>query len=133
MQDILLEVWTTASRFDPELGSATTYVATLARRRLIDRLRHQNARRPMEELDDGDAASADDPAETRLMMSSVSTALRQLRPDHRKVLEMSLVEGYTHAEIAQTLQLPLGTVKTITRLVQQVRDELCQGLAAIPA
>lgn len=87
----------------------------------------------MEELDDGDAASADDPAETRLMMSSVSTALRQLRPDHRKVLEMSLVEGYTHAEIAQTLQLPLGTVKTITRLVQQVRDELCQGLAAIPA
>jgi RNA polymerase sigma-70 factor (ECF subfamily) len=133
VQDILLEVWTTASRFDPELGSATTYVATLARRRLIDRLRHQNARRPMEELDDGDAASADDPAETRLMMSSVSTALRQLRPDHRKVLEMSLVEGYTHAEIAQTLQLPLGTVKTITRLVQQVRDELCQGLAAIPA
>jgi RNA polymerase sigma-70 factor (ECF subfamily) len=133
VQDILLEVWTTASRFDPELGSATTYVATLARRRLIDRLRHQNARRPMEELDDGDAASADDPAETRLMLSSVSTALRQLRPDHRKVLEMSLVEGYTHAEIAQTLQLPLGTVKTITRLVQQVRDELCQGLAAIPA
>lgn len=125
VQDILFEVWKTAGRFDPELGSETTFVATLARRRLIDRLRRQGTRPPMDELDDADASSTDDPAETRLMMSSVSTALRQLRPDHRKVLEMSLVEGYTHVEIAEALELPLGTVKTIARRgVRRVRDDL---------
>lgn len=127
-QDILLELWRTASRFDPDRGSETTFVATVARRRLIDRLRHRQTRPPMEPLPDDGVRSRSESPEAHAMLSRISRALKKLRPAHRRVLEMSLVGGYTHAEIARTLALPLGTVKTIVRRgVLRMRQDLTRS------
>lgn len=124
LQDILLELWRKVDRFDPERGRAKTFVATVARRRLIDRLRRSSTRPPMEEIPEG-AASSEVSPECRAMVSAVSNAVRQLESKHRDVLSMSLVQGYSHGEIADIMKLPLGTVKTIARRsVRRVRTEL---------
>jgi RNA polymerase sigma-70 factor (ECF subfamily) len=116
VQDVFLQVWKGAAGFDPLKGSEATFLATIARRRLIDRGRRQSARPRQEELaehvpqpDEAPAADLEDEA------GLARRALSTLRPQQRRVLEMNLVEGKTHAEIAAVTALPLGTVKSHAR------------------
>jgi RNA polymerase sigma-70 factor (ECF subfamily) len=128
VQDIFVDLWKSASRFDPELGSAMTFVMTLARRRLIDRTRKLGRTPPSQSI--ADAAeiaeeAAVDPLEITDEVQRVSGAMQQLRAEQREVLELSLVEGRSHQQIADSTGLALGTVKSHARRgLMRVRELL---------
>ena len=115
VQEIFLDLWKSAARFDPAIASEPTFVAMIARRRLIDR-RRASRRRPATEqvLDEPsivDPASAPD---TCAEAAQAARALDQLRPEQRQVLLLS-THGLSHGEIAAQTGMPLGTVKAHAR------------------
>jgi RNA polymerase sigma-70 factor (ECF subfamily) len=118
-QEIFLELWKYARRFDPNSGSEAVFVTTVARRRLIDRLRRRK-RQPLTESLDEDAADVPtaEHAFSEFASAEVTAAARalaRLDPGQRQVLLMGIVEGMTHSEIASATGRPLGTVKTQMR------------------
>jgi RNA polymerase sigma-70 factor (ECF subfamily) len=133
VQEIFVDVWKSARRYDPSQGSEKVFVATIARRRLIDRIRRgrMNSRMDGEEaLEDLRFAEAGNEGEIRVDAERAARVVARLRPDQRKVLRMGLLEGMTHSEIANATGMPLGTVKTqMRRGLIQVR----QWLGLVPA
>jgi len=117
VQEIFIDVWRSAGRFDPAIASETTFIAMIARRRLIDRGRRR-ARRPevaaIPETIESDGP-AFDPAEVEEAAKAALSAMERLRPEQRKVLELSIQFGRSHEQIAGTTGLPLGTVETHAR------------------
>lgn len=117
-QEVFLDVWRSAERFDPAAGSETTFLMTIARRRIIDRLR-RSARRPAEDLLEAAEQIAAPATAARVELDDevqrAQAALQQLRPEQRQVLELSLNAGQTHQEIAAAVGIPLGTVKSHAR------------------
>jgi RNA polymerase sigma-70 factor (ECF subfamily) len=117
VQEIFIDVWRSAGRFDPAIASETTFIAMIARRRLIDRGRRR-ARRPevaaIPETIEADGPSFD-PTEVNEAAKAALDAMERLRPEQRKVLELSIQFGRSHEQIAGTTGLPLGTVKTHAR------------------
>ena len=128
VQEIFIEIWNNAGRYDRNVASEVAFISTITRRRLIDRLRQFNRRPGMESIDDQVGASQpavpttlDDDAE----VAQVERVLSDMDPKHREILSMSLYEGYSHSEIAETLEMPLGTVKTrVRRGLMHVREQL---------
>jgi len=113
-QEIFLDIWRSASRFDATQGSAKVFIAMIARRRLIDRLRKTSAEPAMDPLETLDAAEWTDSSassETSMEAEQATRALAELRPEQRQVLELGLLHGLSQSEIATRLQMPLGTVK----------------------
>ena len=143
VQEIFVSIWKNAARFDPEKGSEVTFVATIARRRLIDRMR-QTGRRPQETAIDAGgsyAVSADQvgaPVETREEVAVASRAMAELSEDQRRVLQMSIGHGLSHEKIAEATGIPLGTVKTHIRrglirvrsLLEEHRERTVRGVEA---
>lgn len=118
VQDIFLEIWRNAGRYDAQQGSEIMFIATIARRRLVDRLRRKAGRPPAARLDDPSAVQArieTDTVELREEATRARDAMRQLRPEQRDVLELALGHGQSHQEIAATVGIPLGTVKSHAR------------------
>lgn len=117
-QEIFVEVWRSAERFDGRIGSEVTFLMTIARRRLIDRTRRLGRRPPTELLDDAGTiaapATADQP-ELQDEVRKATLALQQLRPEQREVLDLALGQGRTHQEIAAAIGIPLGTAKSHAR------------------
>lgn len=113
-QEIFIELWKSAGRYDPSLQSEVAFVAMIARRRLIDR-RRRRQRSPedmsAEVVEPVAAAQGEVCAEASLALR----ALDDLRPEQREILVLSAVQGLSHEEIAQHKQLPLGTVKAHAR------------------
>jgi RNA polymerase sigma-70 factor, ECF subfamily len=126
VQEIFTDIWRSASRFDPAQGSEKVFVATIARRRLIDRLRRISNQGTTTSTDEIDTLTWADPRNHAEMSAEAQTAARavmQLRPEQRQVLELGLLQGLSHSEIAETLNMPLGTVKTMMRRgLIQVRE-----------
>ncbi|UCG71760.1 MAG: sigma-70 family RNA polymerase sigma factor [Chromatiales bacterium] len=128
VQEIFIEIWNNAGRYDRNVASEVAFISTITRRRLIDRLRQFNRRPGMESIDEQVGASQpavpttlDDDAE----VAQVERVLSDMDPKHREILSMSLYEGYSHSEIAETLEMPLGTVKTrVRRGLMHVREQL---------
>jgi RNA polymerase sigma-70 factor (ECF subfamily) len=118
VQDIFVDVWRFASRYDAARGSENAFVGILARRKLIDRMRRQKLRsaseEPLEETHEATMAGALH-AEHDIEMDSMHTILAHLTLPQRRVMELSLVQGMSHAEIVRHTGLPLGTVKTLIR------------------
>lgn len=127
-QDIFVELWKSADRFDPSLGSAMTFVMTLARRRLIDRNRKRARTPDAQSLGDAEEPRAServDSVEIDDELKRVTGALDDLRPSQREVLELSLVHGRSHQQIADTTGMALGTVKSHARRgLMRVREML---------
>ena len=130
-QEIFLEIWKSAARFDPERGSESVFVTTLARRRLIDRLRARKRRPPTEVYDEVEGANtvaggeAAEPAFFTSEIASAEAALAELDAGERETLLLGIVEGMTHSEIATQTKRPLGTVKTqLRRGLEKVRRKL---------
>ncbi len=117
VQDIFLEIWRSAGRYDPAQGSETTFVTMIARRRLVDRIRRTTAKPQAQSLDDPTALPSPDtaPLELRDEAARAQAALEQLKPEQREVLELSLGQGQSHQEIAAAVGIPLGTVKSHAR------------------
>lgn len=117
-QEIFVDVWKSAARYDADYGSEVTFLMTIARRRLIDRAR-RSGRRPAAELleDAGTIAAApnQDRAELHDEVQRAQAALSQLRPEQREVLDLALGQGRTHQEISAAIGIPLGTVKSHAR------------------
>jgi RNA polymerase sigma-70 factor, ECF subfamily len=125
-QEIFIDIWRSASRFNAALGSDQVFIATIARRRLIDRLRGKSVQRAtvsLETLDFLPDTEVTGAAESSYDVEQASRALSELQPSHREVLELALLEGLSHSEIAARLQMPLGTVKSyIYRGLVRVRE-----------
>jgi RNA polymerase sigma-70 factor (ECF subfamily) len=115
-QEIFLEIWKSASRYDAAMGSEAVFLATIARRRLIDRVRALKRRPVTEEFDEEltiDPQRDDvDAGATAVEVSIAARALEQLGEGEREILLMGIVDGMTHSEIATATGKPLGTVKT---------------------
>lgn len=127
-----MEVWRTAHRFDPSAGSERGWIATVARRRLIDHRRRVGARPGFEplEIDTKDeSASSERAAMASERAAATTQALDGLEEEQRRLLVLSLKEGLSHAEIANHTGLPLGTVKSrlrtgLDRLRHALRKEV---------
>ncbi|HEX9208301.1 MAG TPA: sigma-70 family RNA polymerase sigma factor [Steroidobacteraceae bacterium] len=128
VQEIFVDVWRSASRYDAAQGSEKVFVTTIARRRLIDRIRRGRMNGLMdgeEALEDLRFAEPGNGGEVRAEAEQAAKVVARLRPDQRKVLRMGLLEGMTHSEIASATGMPLGTVKTqMRRGLIQVRQWL---------
>lgn len=131
VQEIFLDIWKNAGRFDAAQSSETTFVAMIARRRLIDRIRFSARRISADALEDVLAEPVDRSDKTMQMTLEAGDAvkaLNALRPEQRQVLQLSIVQGLSHQEIADTTGMPLGTVKTHARRgILQAREFLGLG------
>ena len=131
-QDVLVEVWRTAARYESDRGSAQGWIMTIAHRRAVDRVRREQAatereervaardeRRPHDEV--GEAV------ETSLEREQVRRCMGSLTDLQRESVALAYYDGYTYREVAQLLHTPLGTIKTRLRdgLIR-LRD--CMGL-----
>ncbi len=128
-QDAMLTVWRKAGQFDPSRARAATWIFTIARNRRIDALRRESRPLPVPEitLDSPDPERPDDLLEARQDEGRVRAALRNLKPDQIEVIQMAFFQDLTHAEVAQSLALPLGTVKSrIRNAMIKLRDLLDQ-------
>jgi RNA polymerase sigma-70 factor (ECF subfamily) len=130
-QEVFVEVWSRADRFDPERGSARAWLMGIARNRAIDRLRRRQAdSRMAEAVRDEERPRGPTPvedAEARELRDRVRAALMSLGPEQRTALELAYYEGLSQSEIAERLDAPLGTVKSRVRLAMERLAQLLPG------
>jgi RNA polymerase sigma-70 factor (ECF subfamily) len=129
-QEALIAVWRKAALFDPSRASAATWIFRIARNLRLDTVRRETsfaAYRP-------DVSDALDPPETpesaqlaRQRDEQVRAALSQLSAEQVEVLRLSFFQDRPHSEIAEQLQLPLGTVKSRIRLALQKLRAALEG------
>jgi RNA polymerase sigma factor (sigma-70 family) len=128
VQEIFIDVWKNAQRFDAAQASETTFIAMIARRRLIDRLRKTNRQPNVDSFEDiliEPSERTDKHIQLSVEAKEAAKALKDLRPEQRQILHLSIIQGFSHQEIADALQMPLGTVKTHARRgLLQVREIL---------
>jgi RNA polymerase sigma factor (sigma-70 family) len=131
VQEIFIDVWKNAERFDESQSSETTFIAMIARRRIIDRIRYANRRISADSLEDvlvEPWTRADENMQISVEANEAAKAMKDLRPEQRQVLQLSIVQGFSHQEIADATGMPLGTVKTHARRgILQVREFLGLG------
>ncbi|MBR7835609.1 ECF RNA polymerase sigma factor SigK [Actinospica durhamensis] len=120
-QEVLVEVWRQASRFDPARGSARGWVMTIAHRRAVDRVRAEqaaterqdrSARESARVLPDEDVAEQ---VEGRLERQRLRHCISGLTELQRESVTLAYYSGYTYQQVAELLGAPLGTVKTRMR------------------
>ena len=117
-QEVLTEVWCTASRFEPGRGSALAWVTTIAHRRAIDRVRSERRAADRQLRVARHQIAYDEVAEiveTRLDRERVRRCLRSLTRLQRESVTLAYYGGYTLREVAASLAVPEGTVKTRMR------------------
>jgi RNA polymerase sigma-70 factor (ECF subfamily) len=136
VQDAFVSAWRNAASFDPARAGAATWLATMARRKAIDRLRANNRRLPAAPAEpDGRPEPRDeapDPARAAQLgdrHARISAWIRELPPNQRQAVELAFFDGLTHPEIATRLGETIGTVKSRIRLgLDRLRQKLKGGL-----
>lgn len=114
-QEIFIELWKHAGRFDPAVASESAFVTMIARRRMIDRLRRAQRRPDLKPVPDTLASNEHVEIERCAEASIAAGVLATLDPHQRRVLSLAIGQGMTHAEIAEATAMPLGTVKSLVR------------------
>jgi RNA polymerase sigma-70 factor (ECF subfamily) len=129
-QEVFLEIWQTATRFDTARGSASSWMLTMAHRRAVDRVRASQAGRDRDlrigvrDLDT-DFDSVTESVEIRIEHERVERALGRLTELQRQAVRLAYYGGYSHSEVAAMLGVPIGTVKTRLRDgMIRLRDEM---------
>ncbi|MBV8201110.1 MAG: sigma-70 family RNA polymerase sigma factor [Acidobacteria bacterium] len=138
LQEVFIQVWNRAERYDPARSSVSTWLVLLARSRAIDRLR---SRKVVERTHEAGAQAAPGTAEGYASPEAVENVFIQERhervrremaalpAEQRQVLEMAFYQGLTQSEIATQAGMPLGTVKTRTLLaMKKLRNALRQEI-----
>jgi RNA polymerase sigma-70 factor (ECF subfamily) len=119
-QEVFVELWRTSARFDPERASVSTWAITMARRRAVDRVRREQSQRDRIERSATQRQAVPDAPDDAVVASieseRVNRAVAELPEEQRIVIEMAFLDGHSHGEIAERLDLPLGTVKGRVRL-----------------
>lgn len=132
VQEVFIEVWRHAGRYDETIASEPTFIAMIARRRLIDRQRRRDRQPQTTAWDESTLPQSDrDPAEWLQICDDAERArekMRELSDEQQRVLKLALEGGSSQSEIAEQLNLPLGTVKTHARRgLIKLRELLATG------
>jgi RNA polymerase sigma-70 factor (ECF subfamily) len=129
-QEIFLEVWQNAKRYDPAKGSAITWLLTMSHRRAVDRIRSAQATRNRDTKIglrniETEYDSVAESVEISVENERVGQAMLRLTELQRQAVTLAYYGGYSHSEVAEMLKVPIGTVKTRLRdgLIR-LRDEL---------
>lgn len=118
VQEVFMEVWQNAGRYDSAKSAEITFISMLARRRLIDRLRKTYRQPTVQSIDEYIETSPnvfETQIHTKIQARRTVKAIRTLRAEQRELVLLSIYEGMSHSEIAEAKQMPLGTVKTHIR------------------
>lgn len=131
VQDIFIDLWKSASRFDGSKAGEATFIAMIARRRMIDRRRAQGREREHRAPADVDldelASDAHEALETHGEALIAAKAMATLPADRQKVLQLSIYEGMTHEQISSSTGIPIGTVKShVRRGLNTIRNRLSE-------
>jgi RNA polymerase sigma-70 factor (ECF subfamily) len=122
VQEAFLSLWRSGSGYDPRRGSVRSWVLSVVHNRAVDAMRRLGAKAGLDVPDEGiaerlhAAETTDGEVERRDDARQVRTALDELPPDQRQVIELAYFGGFTHNQIAEMLDLPPGTVKGRMRL-----------------
>jgi RNA polymerase sigma-70 factor (ECF subfamily) len=129
-QEIFLEIWQSATRYDHSKGSAVAWMLTMAHRRAVDRVRASQASRDRDvRIGIRDFAAEYDSVaenvEVKIESERVKEAMKRLTELQRQAVQLAYFGGYSHSEVASMLSVPIGTVKTRLRDgMIRLRDEL---------
>jgi RNA polymerase sigma-70 factor (ECF subfamily) len=129
-QEVFLEIWQNASRYEPSKGGASTWILTMAHRRAVDRIRSSQSGRDRDVkigIRDyvSDYDNVADTVETTIEHERVKEAMAQLTELQRQAVTLAYYGGFSHSEVATMLSVPIGTVKTRLRDgMIRLRDEL---------
>jgi RNA polymerase sigma factor (sigma-70 family) len=129
VQEVFVDLWRKAARYDPSLSAEIAFVTMIARRRLID---HSRRRKEVagsglvdDELPGKLSAAGQERVEVCDEADHAAKALAKLRPEQQRVLKLAIYDGLSHEQIASATELPLGTVKThVRRGLARVRELL---------
>jgi len=136
-QEAFVSIWRSGARYDAARGSVRSWTLGIVRNRAIDLLRSRSGRAPKLDFDDEMALEArpaeertDDEALRRETARELRGALGELPGEQSKVIELAYFGGFSQAEIAEMLSVPLGTVKGRMRLgLEKIRGQLAEGMA----
>ncbi len=130
LQEVYLQIWEKAEVFDPALGKPISWAIALTRNKCLDRLRSGKRRaaalEQFAEFAEKDASDLGVPSvEVKEVADIVKQAMAVLSDKQREAIELSLLRGLPHPEVAEVMQAPLGTVKAwIRRGVIEIREKL---------
>lgn len=124
LQDAFLAIWRRSTSYSPQTGAARSWLISILHHRAIDHLRRVRRRStlqeaPLEELELDETTAFPDVWEDvwrSVKSSQVRAALMKIPAEQRLVIELAYFQGWTHTEIAEGVQIPLGTVKARLRL-----------------
>jgi len=126
LQEVFISIWRKIESYDPVKGRLFTWMLNISRNASIDMLRsknYQNSQKNQEITDN--VYGSNQVSQTSIDSIGLSKFLGKLRPEQRVLIELAYFKGYTHDEIAQIEEIPLGTVKTrIRSALLQLRDFL---------
>lgn len=127
--DVFQRVWTNAHRYRPDRAKVSVWLVSITRYRAIDILRREGVRPernsiswaevPIEPVSPNKSDNPEAAAAANMRKQRVRAAIAELPIEQQQVLALAYFRGYTHSEIAQMLDKPLGTVKTRIRLAMQ--------------
>lgn len=133
VQEVFIELWRKAERFDPAIAEEPVFIAMIARRRLIDlrrRLARHGGGEELPEALESPESAQEYGVELRDSAAQAERAFKELRPEQQKVLRLAVWDGLSHQRIAELTGLPLGTVKTHARRGLTRLRELLQPATA---
>jgi RNA polymerase sigma-70 factor (ECF subfamily) len=126
VQEVMLAIWKSAGKFDENKASEVTFISMIARRRFIDYLRKITKFKTQDSLDDENNninLYKESLLNEETDLALVKSAIEKFDTDDQELLRLSVYEGYSHSEISEILEIPLGTVKTrIRRNLMKLKD-----------
>ena len=126
VQQVFLAAWNGRDRFDPSKGSLAAWLSGIARFKAIDHLRAASRRPSVPSAEVGELATVEPAVNQVVDRMVLSAALRSLPAARREVVELGFFAELSHPEIADRLDLPLGTVKShMRRGLEALQRELC--------
>jgi RNA polymerase sigma factor (sigma-70 family) len=126
LQDVFVNIWRKIESYDPIKGRLFTWMLNISRNASIDMLRSKNYQNSLKNQEITDNVyGVDQVTQTSIDSIGLTKFLAKLRPEQRVLIELAYFKGYTHDEIAQIEDVPLGTVKTrIRNALLQLREYL---------
>ena len=126
VQEVMIAIWKSADKFDANKASEITFVSMIARRRFIDYLRKITKHKSEDSMDDDNKnihLYKESILNEETDLALIKSAIEELDTDDQELLNLSVYQGYSHSEISEILDIPLGTVKTrIRRNLMKLKD-----------